>query len=112
MKSKKDGIYQLNPLFIGIQPILSPKEKRYIKKLLILPIIILFNSPPLSININQKDNFFPSDFFEPINCPSNSSSIKPINYNSGNKTKSTYVNLQKEEEEDKELLDLLEGKRK
>jgi hypothetical protein len=41
MKSKKDAIYQLNPLFIGIQPILSPKEKRYIKKLLILQIIIL-----------------------------------------------------------------------
>ena len=39
--------------------------------------------------------------------------MKSINYNSNpNKSKSTYVNLQKEEEEDKELLDLLEGKRK
>ena len=37
--------------------------------------------------------------------------MKQINYNNPNKTKSTYVNLQKEEE-DKELLDLLEGKRK
>lgn len=35
-----------------------------------------------------------------------------INYNSRNKSKSTYVNLQKEEEEDRELLELLEGKRK
>ena len=34
-----------------------------------------------------------------------------INFNT-NKSKSIYINLQKEEEEDKELLDLLEGKRK
>ena len=65
-----------------------------------------------NININQKDHFFPSDFFEPINTPSNSSHNKPIYYNSGNKTRSIYVNLQREEEEDRELLDLLEGKRK
>ena len=32
--------------------------------------------------------------------------------NNGNKSKSTFVNLQKEEEEDRELLELLEGKRK
>ena len=74
---------------------------------------ISFNSSSLSININQKDHFFPSDFFEPIYSPTNSNHIKSINYNNqGNKTKSTYVNLQKEEEEDKELLDLLDGKRK
>jgi len=38
--------------------------------------------------------------------------MKSINFSSTNKTKSTYINLQKEEEEDKELLDLLDGKRK
>ena len=39
-------------------------------------------------------------------------SSNKINYNSRNKSKSTYINLQKEEEEDRELLELLEGKRK
>ena len=78
----------------------------------IIKIIIFLNSSALSININQKDPFFPSDFFDPIYSPSNSNQPKSINYNNKNKTKSTYVNLQKEEEEDKELLDLLDGKRK
>ena len=66
----------------------------------------------MSININQKDHFFPSDFFEPISSSTNSINKKSINFNNTNKAKSIYVNLQKEEEEDKELLDLLNGKRK
>ena len=69
-------------------------------------------SSSISININQKDHFFPSDFFEPIYSPQKSNPIKLINDNNKNKSKSIYVNLQKEEEEDKELLDLLDGKRK
>ena len=70
-------------------------------------------SSSISININQKDHFFPSDFFEPIYSPQKSNPIKLINDNNNkNKSKSIYVNLQKEEEEDKELLDLLDGKRK
>ena len=77
-----------------------------------MKVLFFLNSSALSININQKDHFFPSDFFDPIYSPSNSNQSKSINYNNINKTKSTYVNLQKEEEEDKELLDLLEGKRK
>jgi hypothetical protein len=58
--------------------------------------------------MNKKDHFFPSDFFEPISPSMHS--IK--NENSLSKSKSIYVNLQKEEEEDKELIDLLDGKRK
>ena len=61
------------------------------------------------MNINQNNHFFPSDFFEPISSHINS---KQANPNDANKTKSTCVNLQKEEEEDRELLELLEGKRK
>ena len=66
----------------------------------------------MSININKNDHFFPSDFFDPIVSPTNSNQNKPIEYINTNKSKSTFVNLQKEEEEDRELLDLLEGKRK
>ena len=104
---------QINPLFIGIPPILSPKDKRYLpnKNINRLKNIIKYNSPSLSININQNNHFFPSDFFEPIS-PTNMNSSNQINYNSRNKSKSTYINLQKEEEEDRELLELLEGKRK
>lgn len=60
--------------------------------------------------MKQKNHFFPSDFFEPIYSSTNSKQIKLINYNNKNNTKSTYVNLQIEEEEDKELLDLIDGK--
>jgi len=35
-----------------------------------------------------------------------------MNLNNDNKSKSIYVDLQKEEEEDRELIELLEGKRK
>ena len=31
LKNTKDANYQINPLFVGIQPILSPKEKKYLK---------------------------------------------------------------------------------
>ena len=110
MKSSKDITLQINPLFVGIQPILSPKDKKYLIKILILYIFYYkYNSPSLSININQNDHFFPSDFFEPISSPTNS---KQNNIKFTNKSKSTYVNLQKEEDEDRELLELLEGKRK
>lgn len=60
--------------------------------------------------MNQKNHFFPSDFFEPIYSSTNSKQIRLINFNNKNNTKSTYVNLQIEEEEDKELLDLIDGK--
>ena len=70
------------------------------------------NSSNIKFNINQKNHFFPSDFFEPISSGANSNQIKSINSINSNRTKSTFINLQKEEEEDKELLDLLEGKRK
>jgi hypothetical protein len=36
MKSSKDITLQINPLFIGIQPILTPKDKRYLIKILIV----------------------------------------------------------------------------
>jgi hypothetical protein len=42
MKSSKDITLQINPLFVGIPPILSPKEKRYIKKILIILKTILY----------------------------------------------------------------------
>ena len=94
MKSSKDITLQINPLFVGIQPILSPKDKKYFIKILILYIFYnKYNSPSLSININQNDHFFPSDFFEPISSPTNS---KQNNIKFTNKSKSTYVNLQKE----------------
>lgn len=88
------------------------KRKSNYKKHLSFKNIIFIFSSSLSININQKNHFFPSDFFEPICSPTNSNHIKSFKFNNPNGTKSTYVNLQKEEEEDKELLDLLEGKRK
>ena len=31
LKKSKDANYQINPLFVGIQPTLSPKEKKYLK---------------------------------------------------------------------------------
>ena len=57
--------------------------------------------------------FFPPDFFKSIN----SKKISPdkiTNLNKGSyeyKPKSIYIDITKEEEEDKELLSLLEGKR-
>jgi hypothetical protein len=42
MKSSKDITLQINPLFVGIPPILSPKEKKYIIKILIIIKIILY----------------------------------------------------------------------
>ena len=60
-------------------------------------------------NINRK--LFPSDFFDPIlpqkdkNIVNNETNDK--NKNNLGESKCTYVSLQKEYEEDKELLDLL-----
>jgi hypothetical protein len=42
MKSSKDITLQINPLFVGIPPILSPKEKKYIIKILIIIKNILY----------------------------------------------------------------------
>ena len=55
-------------------------------------------------NINTK--LFPSDFFEPI-LPKEEKKLLVNNKNNFNLTKSTYISLQKEYDEDKELLDLL-----
>ena len=73
---------------------------------------IFINSSSISINKFQKDHFFPSDFFDPINSPKNTNQIKPIIPSCANKSKSTFISLQKEEDEVKELIDLLDGKRK
>ena len=64
-------------------------------------------------NINSK--LFPSDFFDPIlpqkekneSLSNNDNNKNNKNRNNIKETKSTYVSLQKEYEEDKELLDLL-----
>ena len=58
----------------------------------------------------MNSKIFPSDFFEPIlpKQKDNNSSSK----NSTRGPKSIYVSLQKEYDEDKELLDLLSSKRK
>ncbi len=55
-------------------------------------------------NINNK--LFPNDFFEPI-LPKVEKQLSVNNKNTNKSTKSTYVSLQKEYDEDKELLDLL-----
>ena len=63
-------------------------------------------------NINSK--LFPSDFFDPILPEKDEKEAKETNNNDSNKnknnlggSKSIYVSLQKEYEEDKELIDLL-----
>ena len=43
-----------------------------------------------------------------MNSPNNTNQIKPCT----NKSKSTFISLQKDEDEVKELIDLLDGKRK
>ena len=55
-------------------------------------------------NINNR--LFPTDFFEPI-LPKEEKQLSVNNKNTNKSTKSTYVSLQKEYDEDKELLDLL-----
>ena len=47
MKSYKDITLQINPLFVGIPPIVSPKEKKYIIKILMILKIILNIIAPL-----------------------------------------------------------------
>ena len=54
--------------------------------------------------ISQKNRFFPSDFFSTL--PQNIKEIK----NEKIKSKSIFINLQKEEEEDRELIELLQEK--
>jgi len=56
---------------------------------------------PISL---QKNRFFPSDFFSAL--PRNIKEIK----NEKIKSKSIFINLQKEEEEDRELIELLQEK--
>ena len=56
---------------------------------------------PISL---QKNRFFPSDFFSA--SPQNIKEIK----NEKIKSKSIFINLQKEEEEDRELIELLQEK--
>ena len=53
---------------------------------------------------------FPSDFFEPIKAKEREA--KTENKNFEYKPKSIYIDISKEDEEDKELLSLLEEKRK
>ena len=69
------------------------------------------NSSPIALKKNHYDNFFPSDFFSPM--VSNDRNIKnyKIEEKAKIKSKSIYVNLQKEEDEDRELIKLLEGKK-
>jgi cell fate regulator YaaT (PSP1 superfamily) len=55
---------------------------------------------------NINDKLFPTDFFEPI-LPREEKQLSVNNKNINKSTKSTYVSLQKEYDEDKELLDLL-----
>ena len=55
---------------------------------------------------NINDKLFPTDFFEPI-LPREEKQLSINNKNINKSTKSTYVSLQKEYDEDKELLDLL-----
>ena len=72
------------------------------------------NSTSISLKKNPHNNFFPSDFFSPMVSSSyNNTNIKKFRLEEKPKikSKSIYVNLQKEEEEDRELIELLEGKR-
>ena len=89
MKPSKETSYQINPLFLGINSIfLSPKVKNNF----------------INQNINSKQ--FPADFFGPLPEKKNDFHEKEPDKTHNNQ-KVTYVNLQKEYEEDKELLDLL-----
>ena len=71
------------------------------------------NSTSISLKKNPHNNFFPSDFFSPLVSSSNNTNIKKYRLEEKPKikSKSIYVNLQKEEEEDRELIELLEGKK-
>ena len=72
------------------------------------------NSTSISLKKNPHNNFFPSDFFSPlVSSSNNNTNIKKFRLEEKPKikSKSIYVNLQKEEEEDRELIELLEGKK-
>ena len=76
---------------------------------------------PNSKKINIKKFFYSHfdfflDFFEPIQPITNKSKSPEKNTKAGQNTKNNfkciYVNIEKEEDEDRELLELLNGKRK
>jgi len=72
------------------------------------------NSTSISLKKSPNKNFFPSDFFSPmVSSSNNNTNIKKfiLEEKPKIKSKSIYVNLQKEEEEDRELIELLEGKK-
>ena len=72
------------------------------------------NSTSISLKKSPNKNFFPSDFFSPmVSSSNNNTNIKKFKLEEKPKikSKSIYVNLQKEEEEDRELIELLEGKK-
>lgn len=61
---------------------------------------------------NSNSNFFPSDFFSPIvSSSTNNAKNNKFKLEEKPKSKSIYINLRKEEEEDLELIELLEGKK-
>jgi len=61
---------------------------------------------------NLNNNFFPSDFFSPIvSSSTNNAKNNKFKLEEKPKSKSIYINLRKEEEEDLELIELLEGKK-
>lgn len=71
------------------------------------------NSTSISLKKSPNKNFFPSDFFPKV------ISSSTININDHSKkdkqkvnSKSTYINLQNEDDEDRELIELLGGKGK
>ncbi len=78
------------------------------------------SSQPMIFIKSKNSKIFPSDFFDPILPKDQNSKTIKIDKNKNEtksvdreiKSKSTYVNLQKEYDEDKELLELLTGKRK
>ena len=89
MESIKQTPYQVNPLFLGKNShIFSPKVKNNF----------------INQNINSKQ--FPAGFFGPLPEKKNDNNEKEFD-KTQNKQKSIYVNLQKEYDEDRELLDLL-----
>jgi hypothetical protein len=59
---------------------------------------------------NPGTKIFPSDFFEPI-LPKEEKKSSSTDKHVANGSKSIYVSLQKEYEEDRELLELLSPKR-
>ena len=61
---------------------------------------------------NKNNRLFPSDFFNSINTKISKNEIPHLKSTQTSSKNKIFVDLRKEYEEDKELLDLLEGKRK